>query len=299
MQPIIKIENLVKRFGGTIAIENVTLDIYKGEVLGIFGFSGAGKTALIHSLAGILKPDSGTIVVNANLRPAVWFEKPAVDPQLTLFETLWTSAALYGIPKRKRRSLIRNVLYLVELDDQRNKPAGSLSWGMLKRLEAARALLSPSEVLLADEPMSCIDPPMRERLWEYLLSRRTSEKYTIIIATSRPEDVEVCDRIALLHEGRLIACGTLDELRSNVGSEALIIQPIDTPKTFTKKPHQKGITAIEQDGLLTIKLSTGSRPSEFVRQMYDEISAVYLSPRKVDSILAELLAKEKENTASL
>lgn len=297
MQQIIKIENLVKRFGSMTAIADFTLDVYRGEILGIFGFSGAGKTTLIYSIANILEPDSGSITMNTTLRPAVWFEKPAVDLQLTIFETLWTSAALYGIPKRKRRSLIRSVLSLVELDDQRNKPAGSLSWGMLKRLEAARAFLSPSEVLLADEPMSGIDPPMRERLWEYLLSRRTSEKYTIIVATSRPEDVEVCDRIALLHEGRLIACGTLDELRSNVGPEALIIQPIDAPKTATKKPHQNGITAIEQEGSLTIKLSAGSRPSEFVRQMYDEISAVYLSPRRVDSILAELLAKE--NTASL
>ncbi|MDI6828549.1 MAG: ABC transporter ATP-binding protein, partial [Armatimonadota bacterium] len=242
MQQIIKIENLVKRFGSMTAIADFTLDVYRGEILGIFGFSGAGKTTLIYSIANILEPDSGSITMNANLRPAVLFEKPAVDLQLTIFETLWTSAALYGIPKRKRRSLIRSVLSLVELDDQRNKPAGSLSCGMLKRLEAARAFLSPSEVLLADEPMSGIDPPMRERLWEYLLSRRTSEKYTIIVATSRPEDVEVCDRIALLHEGRLIACGTLDELRSNVGPEALIIQPIDAPKTVTKKPHQNGIT---------------------------------------------------------
>ncbi|MDH7480721.1 MAG: ABC transporter ATP-binding protein [Armatimonadota bacterium] len=296
MQQIIRAENIKKQFGTRTALAGITLEVYKSEVFGIFGFSGSGKTTLIYSLAGIIKPDAGTVTMSTNTSPAIWFEKPAVDPQLTPFETLWISATLYGIPRRKRRSMIRDILSLVGLDDLRNKPAISFSKGMLKQLEAARALLSPSEVLLADEPMADIDPPTRERLWEHLLARRASKKHTILMATSRPQDAEICDRIALIHEGRLIACGTLDELRSATGPEKLIIQPIEAGKSIAKMQQHKGITAIEQNGSLIIELSAKVRPSEIIKQMDDEISAVRLSPRKVDSILAELIAKKEEPT---
>lgn len=285
----IRAENLSKRFGNQVALDSVTLSLYEGEVLGIFGLSGSGKTTLIRVLGGIIKPDHGAVTIHT--RPSVWFAEPALDREFSAFDSLWLWATLFGIPRRKRYSVIREMLNLVDLDGVREHRVGTFSYGMLKRLEAARALLSPSGVILADEPMAGLDSRLRERLWEHIMLRRSVEKHAFIVATSRTEDAEMCDRIGILHEGRLLACGTLAQIRGASGNDVVAIKPLDT-KRLSARARGSGIVAQEHEGTLIVQMGPDTRPSDIVRQLGDEISAVHIRTQSLDSVLEGLVREQ-------
>ena len=289
VQERIRADNLCKRYGSTTALDGFSLEARAGECVGIFGISGAGKSAAIRILAGIEAPDAGTVSRGGSPRRiGICSQTPSFDGVLTPAEILWLYATLYEIPRGKRHAAIREVLALVGLDSWRNRRLGSLSGGAHKLLEVARALLSPSDLLLLDEPMAGLDFDARRRLWEHLLNIRTYDGKTIILATSRPEDAELCDRILLLHEGRVLATGTLAELRDMVGPEAMVIRPVRAKGAGAPKAGWAGVVGREEeDGSFVVELGPESRPAELVRQI-SGAAAVRLHPRGVDSVLEEL-----------
>ena len=289
MQERIRADNLCKRYGSLTALDRASLVAYPGECLGIFGLSGAGKSALLRILAGLESPDSGT-VSSPDPRAGISFQIPSIEESLTPAEVLWLYATLYDIPRRKRRAAAREMLALVGMDSERDRRIGTLAGGAGKVLEVARALLSPSDLLFLDEPMAGLDPDMRSRLWEYVLKARTQGERTVVIATARSEDAELCDRIVLLHEGRVLADGTIAQLRSMVGPEALVITPTAKGRRLPKAGWA-GIVGREQDGSLVIEMGAESRPTELLRQISGDVAAVRIKPRGLDSILKELVAQ--------
>lgn len=289
MQGRIRAENLCKRYGSLIALDQASLAASSGECLGIFGLSGAGKSTLLRILAGIEPPDSGE-VISTDSQAAISFQAPISAGVLTPCETLWLHAVLYGIPRRKRHAAVREMLTLVNLDSVRDRRSGTLSGAARKLLEVARALLSPADILLLDEPMADIDFETRRRLWEHLLRIRSHDRKTVILATSRPEDAELCDRIVLLHEGRVLADGTAAELRGMVGPEALVIKPA-AAKARASKLGWTGVVGREQDGYLVVETDPASRPVELLRQISGDVAAVRMHVRGLDSVLEELIAR--------
>jgi len=288
VQERIRADSLCKRYGSLKALDQASLVAYAGECLGIFGLSGAGKSVLLRILAGIEPPDSGSI--SRTEGPAgICLQTPAVEEALTPAEFLRLHATLYEIPRGKRHAAIREILTLVGLDSDRDRRIGTLSGGARKLLEFARALLSPSNLLLLDEPMAGLDSDTRGRLWEHLLNIRGHDGKTVILATSRPEDAELCDRLVLLHEGRVLAVGTVAQLRSMVGPEALVIKPIPDKGRRSRKAGWAGIVGREQDGALVVEIGPESRPVELLRQISGDIAAVRMKPRGLDSVLSELI----------
>jgi len=292
MQQRLRVENLCRRYRDTVALDDVTLTAFSGEACGVFGPSGSGKSVLLRIIAGIEAPDSG-VVSRRGSGCALSFAEPAVDLQLTPYETLWLHAILYEIPRRKRHAAVREVLVLMDLDSVRDIRVSSLSSGMRKRLELARALIATADILLLDEPTFGLDARMRERLWDRLLSLRSNEGRTVVIATSRPDDAELCDRINLLHHGRVLACGTVAQLRSMVGPEAVVIKPLDAKKAGTKglRRNKAGITAFEQEGSLVVEMGMDSTPVELIRQISGDVAAVRLRPQGLGTVLDELAAQ--------
>lgn len=284
MQEQIKTENLCKRYGSLVALDQASIAAYPAECLGIFGFSGSGKSTLLRVLAGIETPDSGAV---ADVTAGISFQSPSFDERQTPFEALWLYATLYEIPRGKRHAAIRELLSLIGLDSRRDRPVRELSAGAKKSLEVAKALLSPSDILLLDEPMTGLDSEMRRRLWERLLLRRTHEKTAVVLATSRSEDAELCDRIALFHEGRILVTGTISQLRGMVGPEALVVKPMSARGGRIREWN--GVVGREQDGSLVVELGPESRPVELLRQIPGDIAAVRYAERSLDSILAELI----------
>jgi ABC-type multidrug transport system ATPase subunit len=250
---------------------------------------------LIRILAGLEKPDSGR-VAGIDTPPATLLHLGIPSTNLTVLEELWLYAVLYGIPSVERRSAIRKVLELVGLDARKSCKVSDLSDAQVAASDLARALLSPSNILLLDEPMLHLDKPTRTRVWEYLLSAKVRRKKIIIMASSNAEDAEMCDRVVLLHEGRTLAVGTPFELCSIVGQEALIVTPIGKPSKNVEK-CKSAVVAKQQDGSFLVECVDKTKPLDVFTQVPAAISAVRIQPCSLDSVLEELIARNVRKQA--
>lgn len=292
VQEYIRAENLCKSCCGSTALDGVSITALREEICCVFGPSGSGKSTLLRLLAGIEAPDSGSLT-RSDGSPAISFAEPALDDSLTPMEILNLHAALYGIPRRKRRGVIREMILLLDLEEARDSRVCALSSGLRKQVELARTLISPSATLLLDEPMSGLDTIVRERVWNHLMMLKSIEHRTIIIATARPEDAELCDRITVLNKGRVLAEGTVSRLRSMIGPEAVVIKPLGSRKHGARGTwgDKRAITMAEQDGSLVVEMSADSRPAELVREISGQAAAVRLRPKGLDVVLEELIAR--------
>jgi ABC-2 type transport system ATP-binding protein len=222
------IEDLVKRYPtGVVALHGVSLDIDEGEFFGLLGPNGAGKSTLIHCSTGLAQPTSGTIRVfghdaigdYGDARQAVGLapQELNLDWFLTVEETLDYHAGYFGMPKRERRERARELLDTFSLTGKRDERTRTLSGGMKRRLILARALMHRPRLLILDEPTAGVDIELRLELWHYV-RRINQEGTTILLTTHYLEEAEqLCDKIAFINEGRIIAQGTSGELAANYG----------------------------------------------------------------------------------
>ena len=222
----IKLKDVSKMYGKRTAVDHLSLAIQPGEVYGFVGPNGAGKTSTIRMIAGLLQPSSGEILVNGH---SVTSEKEAVlaqigympdyfgvYPDLKVWEYLDFFAACYRIPENQRSGLVSELLELVDLTPRSGDQVDRLSRGMKQRLSLARALLHDPQVLLLDEPASGLDPRARVEIRELLVEMARMGK-TVFFSTHILADVaEICTRVGIIEEGRLVAQGSLEELHLQI-----------------------------------------------------------------------------------
>nr|WP_319540300.1 ATP-binding cassette domain-containing protein [uncultured Methanospirillum sp.] len=241
MSPIIQTESLIKTFGSNTAVNAVSFDVQKGEVFGLLGPNGAGKTTLLSMLCTILKPTSGTAVINgydiirdsARVRQSIGivFQDPSVDSDMTSRENLQMHADLYGVPVSQQASRIQEVLTLVQLEDRADQFLNTYSGGMRRRLEIARGLLHYPRVLFLDEPTIGLDPQSREHIWSYIRQLREREDMTLILTTHYMEEAdELCNRIAIIDHGTIVALDEPSALKQAVGSEVIHLETDEPEK---------------------------------------------------------------------
>ena len=210
----ISIDRLCKTYaGGKQALDGVTLDVPQGSIFGLLGPNGAGKSTLINILAGLVNKTSGTASIwgfdidahprNAKASIGIVNQEIMFDPFFTPVETLDIQAGLYGVPKAQRRSL--ELLRAVHLEDKANAYARTLSGGMKRRLMVAKALVHTPPVLVLDEPTAGVDIELRQQLWAYVRELNAGG-VTVVLTTHYLEEAEqLCDRIAIINGGRLVA----------------------------------------------------------------------------------------------
>jgi ABC-2 type transport system ATP-binding protein len=288
---LIKILNLVKKYGNLTAVDNLTLDISENEVFGLLGSNGAGKTTTIHMLATLLKPTSGTATVNgyditnqpAKVRASIGivFQAPSSDDMLTGYENLHLHAMLYSVPRRTRKQRIEEVLELVGLTERKHDQVKTYSGGMRRRLEIARGLLHKPKVMFLDEPTLGLDPASRESMWKYVRRLVEEEKVTIILTTHYMEEADMlCDRIAIIDKGKIVALDTPAKLKAGLGGDIIRIK--------TKKFMQQDIDKIRQfsfvhkleqsDGFLVLSVDNAKRDLPVLLQNVEAESAEFTSP---------------------
>lgn len=236
-EPIIELKNLGKHYGNTVALKDINLDILDNEAFALLGPNGAGKTTLLHILCSILTPDSGTAtiagfdVVRQPLRArknlGVVFQEPSLDDRLTVYENLDFHCLIYQVPAAERKRRIAEVLELVELSDWRDRLVRTLSSGMKRRLEIARALVHDSRIVFLDEPTVGLDVQSRARIWDYLETLRKRRQLTLVVTTHYIEEVENCDRACIIDQGQIMAIGTPAGLKADYGHQSLRVIPID------------------------------------------------------------------------
>ena len=234
-RPAIRVEAVSKRYGRTLALDEVSFEVREKELFALLGPNGAGKTTLLHILCTILRPDSGVAMIGdfdvarhplaARRRLGIVFQEPSLDGRLTVHENLNLHGLVFGVPRRLRRQRIEEMLALVELTDWADKPARSLSSGMKRRLEIARALIHDSEIMLLDEPTVGLDAQTRDRIWSYIRRLRQERQITVLVTTHYIEEVEACDRVCVIDHGKVLALDTPAALKRNYGQQLLRIVP--------------------------------------------------------------------------
>jgi oleandomycin transport system ATP-binding protein len=233
----IQAEGLVKRFGETLAVDGVDLAVRTGTVLGVLGPNGAGKTTAVRILATLLPPDAGRATVRGHdvvrdahvVRQLIGLtgQYASVDEMLTGSENLVMIGRLLGMPRAEARARAGELLRRFELWDARERPAKTYSGGMRRRLDLAASLVGRPSVLFLDEPTTGLDPHARGDLWDTVRGL-VQEGLTVLLTTQYLEEADrLADEIVVFDRGRVIADGTPDELKAQVGGQVLQVRPAD------------------------------------------------------------------------
>jgi ABC-2 type transport system ATP-binding protein len=265
--PAIKIENLSKQFNGFTAVDNISLEVASGELFGLLGPNGAGKTTTINILCTLLHPSSGRAEIagrdvfqkqnEVRQKIGLVFQEPALEAKLTGRENLKFHGLMYGLPLRQTNHRIKEVLELVELSDRADVLVKKYSGGMKRRLEIARGLLHCPEVLFLDEPTLGLDPQTRRRIWDYLKKLNRQIGVTMILTTHYLEEADyLCDRIAIIDHGQIIASGKPPQLKDILGGDIICLEV--TPKNSPLAEQLRKIQWIkevkEKDGFLYLTM---------------------------------------------
>jgi ABC-2 type transport system ATP-binding protein len=229
----LRVENIVKRFGSVTALDGVSMYLARGEILGILGDNGAGKSTLMKMLTTMLPPTSGGASVAGYdvarqpqaVRAHIGYvpQLLSADGELTGYENMQLSARLYLIPARERGRRIEAALAMMGLSDAKDRLVRTYSGGMARRLEIAQSTLHRPAVLFMDEPTVGLDPVGRRTVWTHVRELRDRIGAAIVFSTHYMDEAEdVCDRIALIHDGRLAALGAPAELKAALGPNATL-----------------------------------------------------------------------------
>src|SRR5215510_12372465 len=230
---VIRVENLVKKFGAITAVDGIQLDVQAGQIFGFLGPNGAGKSTTIKILATLLKPTSGKAAVAGydvltkptEVRKSIGlvFQDQSLDDRLTAEENLWFHAMLYDLPSDVFTKRLEDVLRLVDLLDRRKSLVRTFSGGMKRRLEIARGLLHHPKVLFLDEPTLGLDPQTRNAIWKHVKALREEKGTTVFMTTHYMEEAEHCDKIAIIDHGKIQATDSPAMLKRMIGGDTIIV----------------------------------------------------------------------------
>jgi ABC-2 type transport system ATP-binding protein len=227
MKPIISVDHLKHYFGAHPAIQDLTFHVGEGEIFGLLGPNGAGKTTTVRLLNGLYQPSAGKMCVmgfdpvtqgeDVRRRTGVLTETPALYERLTAWQNLDFFAELSDLCREEKKTRIQELLAFFDLTARANHKVGTFSKGMKQRLALARALLDRPEMLFLDEPTSGLDPESAQQVHDLIINLRQNEHHTVFLCTHNLFEAQrLCDRLAIMNKGRLLASGTLTELRQLV-----------------------------------------------------------------------------------
>jgi len=273
MSLAIDVRSIVKKFGEFTAVDGVSFAVEEGEIFGLLGPNGAGKSTLIRMLVTLLPPTSGTALVSGfditkqadDVRRAIGVIPQAMtsDLELSVEENLLIYAKLYGVPREKRNKLIPELLESVELLQWKDKQVKFLSGGMRRRVEIARGLVHEPRVFFLDEPTTGLDPVSRTAVWEMLRRIKSQRDLTILITTHYMDEADkLCDRIAIVDHGKLVALDSPLTLKASIPGKNVLeasfsATPPDWEARLKTLPFVEGVAAHEN----VYRLSSGNGPA--------------------------------------
>jgi ABC-2 type transport system ATP-binding protein len=270
--PVVAVEKLRHLYGDREALSGVSFSVARGEMFALLGPNGGGKTTLFKILSTLMPPTSGVVCLGGHdltrepflvrKHLGVVFQHPSLDRKLTVIENLKHHGHLYGLAGSELQRRAQAMLARVGLTDRANDLVETLSGGLQRRAELAKGLLHEPDILVLDEPNTGLDPAARRDFMNYLHHLREQEGVTILLTTHFMEDAERCDRVGILHEGKLVALGAPDALKQSIGGDIVVIQSPD-PHGLQKKLRERfGCEATVVDGTLRVERPRGH---EFIR----------------------------------
>ena len=257
MPSVIRAEDLTRSFGKLTAVDRLNLEVQRGEIFGLVGPDGAGKTTTLRLLCGLLDPTSGSVTVDGhNVRVEIEFIKDRIGymPQksglyvdLTVRENMDFYADLFGISGNERTALMARLLKMTRMEPFQDRPAGKLSGGMKQKLSLMCALLHRPEVLFLDEPTNGVDPVSRRDFWA-ILYQLVKEGVTVVVTTAYLDEAERCNRVGLMHQGRLIRCDSPGALRQQFTEPCFQVQVADLKRARDFLQKSEGVLSVEPAG---------------------------------------------------
>ncbi|MBI1911941.1 MAG: ABC transporter ATP-binding protein [Deltaproteobacteria bacterium] len=301
--PIIKVENLVKRYNSVEAVRGVSFEVNEGETFGFLGPNGAGKTTTINILCTLLNFDSGIALVNGfdcrkeahKVRSSIGlvFQEITLDNELTAYENLKFHCYMYNMEKRLSEERIDEILGVVGLRDRKNDLVRKFSGGMKRRLEIARGLLHRPKVLFLDEPTLGLDPQTRAHVWEFIKKLKKTEGNTVFMTTHYMQEAEACDRIAIIDNGQIIACAKPDDLKRNLRGDTIYIKTSDDERAQVEIQEKFGLKAKKLETGLAVLVESGEKciPKLF-EKLETNILSINLKKPSLEDVFINLTGKE-------
>jgi ABC-2 type transport system ATP-binding protein len=291
----VSVRGLTKSYGDLEAVRGIDLEVEAGEIFGFLGPNGAGKSTTIKILCTLARPTSGEAKVagfdvveerdEVRRHIGLVFQDTTLDDYLTAEQNLRFHAELYGIASATVQPRLQQVMEMVGLWDRRGSLVQTFSGGMKRRLEIARGLMHSPRVLFLDEPTVGLDPQTRVSIWSYIRELRQKERITIFLTTHYMDEAEYCDRIAIIDNGQIVALGTPEALKANVGKDRVQIRTADDAAAIAALKGKFGIEATMREGAVTFGVENGEA---FVPRLFAElgisIQAVSVARPSLDDV---------------
>ena len=294
---IIQIQNLVKRYGDVVAVDNLSFEVERGEIFGLLGPNGAGKTTTIRVIMDILSPDAGSVTVlgqppgQAKGQVGYLPEERGLYRKLKVLDTLIYLAELKGTPRPVAHERAMRLLERIQLEEWATRKVRDLSQGMQQRLQFAASLVHDPEVLFLDEPFQGLDPVNAERIKDFVAELNREGK-TIVLSTHQMNRVEaLCNRILLINRGRAVLYGPLAEIKREYAPHAVRVRAAQVP------PDLPGVVGVEpDDGAFNLALAEGADPQEVLRALLDhgvQVQAFEVAPVPLEDVFVTVVNTEE------
>jgi ABC-2 type transport system ATP-binding protein len=266
---VISVNHISHRYGSRQALTDVSFAVRRGEIFGLLGPNGGGKSTLFRVLTTMMPPSEGSASVagfdvarqpgDVRRHAGVVFQSQSLDRSLTVTENLRSQGHLHGLYGKALAGRMETVMARLGLADRSGELVGTLSGGLRRRVEIAKALLHGPRVLLMDEASTGLDPGARRELWQYICELRSSEGVTILLTTHILDEADRCDRLVLLHSGRVVAEGSPAELRARIGGDVVVLETADPAALAPQMEARFGVHPSILNGTLRIEISNGHR----------------------------------------
>jgi ABC-2 type transport system ATP-binding protein len=275
--PLVRVEDVTRRFGAFVAADRVSFDVPRGQIFGFLGPNGSGKSTTIRILAGLLAPTSGRVTGFGGLdvakdterwkqRIGYMSQKFSLYLDLTVEENLRFFGMVYGLAARELRDRVRQLAARLRFEPLLPSPTSALSTGQRQRVALAASLLHEPELLFLDEPTGGVDPRGRRMFWDLIYELAASRGMTVLVTTHYMDEAEQCDRLAFILHGRIVAQGEPTELKHSLRGRILEVEPREDP--FALLPSARSHRSLEDAYLFGVRVRLVSAPATL-----DEASA--------------------------
>ncbi|HUB80893.1 MAG TPA: ABC transporter ATP-binding protein [Bryobacteraceae bacterium] len=266
---MIQVQNLTHRYGDRVALSNVSFEVKKGEIFGLLGPNGGGKSTLFRILSTMMVPTGGQAFIAGHdvvrdpaavrRQVGVVFQTQSLDKALTVEENLRAQGHLHGLSGAVLRERMEGAMKRLGLLDRRKDLVDTLSGGLRRRVEIAKALLHRPQVLLMDEASTGLDPAARRDVSRHVENLRQGEGVTILLTTHILEEADRCDRLVLLHQGKIVSQGSPDELRSGIGGDVVVLSTEDAPALAARIGERFHLKAAAREDEVRVEIQNGHR----------------------------------------
>lgn len=301
MNKIIEVKNLTKKYGDFIAVNDISFEVEEGTIFAFLGPNGAGKSTTINTLCTIFEKTSGTLLIDGKdvsrqkneVRSAIGvvFQDSTLDAKMTIDENLKMHCTLYNIPPKEVEERIQFVLKLVDLLGERKKLVGALSGGMKRRVEIARGLIHYPKVLFLDEPTTGLDPQTRSHIWEYIIRLQKERNITIFLTTHYMEEAEICNKIAIMDGGVIVAHDTPYFLKKEFTRDKAYITT-EKEQELEQLLTRYNLEYLKKDGYYKIDAENTNALLQVLSYQKDVISDIEIKKGTFNDVFLEITGKE-------